>query len=84
MEPPGTAPGSDPFIPCAFMPIVPPKEDRLNIGGPRAVAKGGQTEICADCGGLVDPKETLKCVRGMFLNRFVTGLEQDRVRARAT
>ena len=44
VEPPGTAPGSDPFIPCAFMPIVPPKEDRLNIGGLFAVAKGGEPE----------------------------------------
>jgi len=43
VEPPGTAPGSDPFITCAFMSIVPvgcPGEDRCNIGEPPPLRKG--------------------------------------------
>ena len=35
VEPPGIAPGSSPLITCAFIPIVRPKPDKLNIG-PRA------------------------------------------------
>ncbi len=38
MEPPGTAPGSDPLITCAFMPIVP--KDTVNIGAWRRNLKG--------------------------------------------
>ena len=38
MEPPGTAPGSDPFITSAFMSIVP--RDGMNI---RALPVGGKT-----------------------------------------
>ena len=41
VEPPGTAPGSDPLIPSAFMSIVP--KDRGKIG-----AKG---RACKGCGG---------------------------------
>ena len=43
VEPPGTAPGSDPLITSAFMSIVP--KDSSYIGGKRQLAKGGQREI---------------------------------------
>ena len=38
MEPPGTAPGSDPLITSAFMSIVP--KDSWKIGAPRDACKG--------------------------------------------
>ena len=41
VEPPGTAPGSDPVIPCAFMSIVRANPNRLNIGAGRGGCKGG-------------------------------------------
>ena len=40
VEPPGTAPGSDPLILCAFMPIVRVAPDRDNIGGGEGRHKG--------------------------------------------
>lgn len=39
MEPPGTAPGSDPLIPRAFITIVPASGDTRNIGAAAAVSK---------------------------------------------
>ncbi|KEO51725.1 hypothetical protein TP2_09610 [Thioclava pacifica DSM 10166] len=36
MEPPGTAPGSDPLITSAFMSIVPEIGNSANIGGREA------------------------------------------------
>ena len=41
MESPGTAPGSDPSITCAFITIV-PKRNTLYIGALIAIEKGGQ------------------------------------------
>ncbi|MPL92606.1 hypothetical protein SDC9_38716 [bioreactor metagenome] len=40
MEPPGTAPGSDPLILCAFMPIDRVAPDSANIGGAAGRHKG--------------------------------------------
>ena len=40
VEPPGTAPGSDPVIPCAFMSIVPVAGDKGNVGQRGAGCKG--------------------------------------------
>lgn len=39
VEPPGTAPGSDPLITCAFMSIVRANPDAWNIGAARAACK---------------------------------------------
>ncbi len=44
VEPPGTAPGSDPLITSAFMSIVP--KDSSYIGGKRLLAKGGRGKSC--------------------------------------
>ena len=52
MEPPGTAPGSDPLITSAFMFIVP--KDRMNIGPRPVLGKGFATLIRAARGNLVD------------------------------
>ena len=40
VEPPGTAPGSDPLITSAFMSIVPPRGDSWDIGAVGAFGKG--------------------------------------------
>ncbi|GLK63812.1 hypothetical protein GCM10017635_12830 [Paracoccus kondratievae] len=40
MEPPGTAPGSDPLITCAFMPIARANPNRRNIGAAQRTRKG--------------------------------------------
>lgn len=39
VEPPGTAPGSDPLITCAFMSIVRANPDAWNIGVAQAACK---------------------------------------------
>ncbi len=39
VEPPGTAPGSDPVITCAFMSIVRANPNEANIGGQGAGCK---------------------------------------------
>ncbi len=41
VEAPGTAPGSDPLITCAFMSIVRANPDRSNIGAAILARKGG-------------------------------------------
>ena len=50
MEPPGTAPGSDPFITGAFIAIVRANPNTPNIGGPSSRRKA-RCEIVRDCPG---------------------------------
>ena len=46
MEPPGTAPGSEPSITGAFIAIVRVAPDSVNIGGPRLACKRGHDMSC--------------------------------------
>ena len=52
MESPGTAPGSDPLITCAFMSIVRANPDASNIGGAIAGRKRGErrSPLVPPCG----------------------------------
>ncbi|OIQ73572.1 hypothetical protein GALL_447900 [mine drainage metagenome] len=47
VESPGTAPGSDPLITCAFITIVRFDPDRTNIGGPGGDRKGAEQGLVA-------------------------------------
>jgi len=54
VEPPGTAPGSDPLITCAFMPIVRANPNSANIGagaGRCKVARVGLADGAREEGG---------------------------------
>ena len=46
VEPPGTAPGSEPIITGAFIAIVGVAPDRVNIGGLGAGCKAGWLGLC--------------------------------------
>ena len=57
VEPPGTAPGSDPLITCAFMSIVGANPDSADVGRRAGADKGGARAANPQARPGVDPDQ---------------------------
>ena len=78
VESPGTAPGSDPLITCAFITIVRFDPDRTNIGGPGGDRKG------AEHGGARAVRAATRAKTPIFAASRIAAIRMNRTHAAAT